>query len=64
MVRHLRRELTLTEAVEETARATRRLAKRQLTWLRGEDSFTIIDPTEFSAEALFERFKAWIVATQ
>jgi len=60
VVLHLQEELTLGEAVEETARATRRLAKRQLTWLRGDDSFTILDPTEFSAEALFERFSGWI----
>jgi len=57
---HLRGELTLGEAMEETAQATRRLAKRQLTWLRGDDNFTILDPTEFSPDALFERLKVWI----
>ncbi len=61
VVLHLREGLSLGEAIEETAQATRRLAKRQLTWLRGDERFTIIDPTEFSPDALFEQFKGWIV---
>lgn len=37
VVRHLRGELTLDEAMAETARATRRLARRQLQWFRRDD---------------------------
>lgn len=35
-VRHLRGELSLEQAIEETQRRTRAYAKRQLTWLRSE----------------------------
>jgi tRNA dimethylallyltransferase len=34
MVAHLEGELTLDEATEEIVRATRRFAKRQMTWFR------------------------------
>jgi tRNA dimethylallyltransferase len=37
VVRHLRGELTLDDAFAETARATRRLARRQLQWFRPDD---------------------------
>ena len=36
LVRHLRGEIDLDRAVEETVRATRRFAKRQATWFRRE----------------------------
>jgi tRNA dimethylallyltransferase len=35
---------TLAEAVEKGVAATRQLAKRQLTWLRGDDSIRAVDP--------------------
>jgi tRNA dimethylallyltransferase len=41
---HLEGELTLEEAVSRGIAATRQLAKRQLTWLRGEASGDWLDP--------------------
>jgi tRNA dimethylallyltransferase len=41
---HLQGELTLEEAVSRGIAATRQLAKRQLTWLRGEASGDWLDP--------------------
>jgi tRNA dimethylallyltransferase len=38
LLRHLRGELSLEAAAEAARTATRRYAKRQLTWLRGEES--------------------------
>ena len=38
LIRHLRGELSLEAAAEGARTATRRYAKRQLTWLRGEES--------------------------
>ncbi len=35
---------TLSQAVERGIAATRQLAKRQLTWLRGDSSIRIVDP--------------------
>jgi tRNA dimethylallyltransferase len=42
-VRHLAGELSLEEAIAETARRTRAYAKRQITWLRGERNVQWID---------------------
>ena len=36
MVRHVRGEIRLEEAVQDTIQATRRYAKRQMTWFRKE----------------------------
>jgi len=36
-------EMELEDAVDSTARETRRLAKRQLSWLRGDERFIIIE---------------------
>ncbi|HTY94682.1 MAG TPA: tRNA (adenosine(37)-N6)-dimethylallyltransferase MiaA [Steroidobacteraceae bacterium] len=41
---HCSGQSTLAEAVERGVAATRQLAKRQLTWLRGESSIRIVDP--------------------
>jgi len=41
---HLEGEYALDEAVARGVAATRQLAKRQLTWLRGESSGTWLDP--------------------
>ena len=41
---HLEGEYALEEAVARGVAATRQLAKRQLTWLRGEASGTWLDP--------------------
>jgi tRNA dimethylallyltransferase len=35
---------TLAEAIEQGVAATRQLAKRQLTWLRADDSVRVVDP--------------------
>lgn len=37
IVRHLRGEISIDEAVESTKRATRRLARRQMQWFRRDD---------------------------
>ena len=42
--RHCEGQSTLSEAVEHALAATRQLAKRQLTWLRGDRSIRIVDP--------------------
>jgi tRNA dimethylallyltransferase len=41
---HCDGQVTLDEAVERGVAATRQLAKRQLTWLRGDSSIRIVDP--------------------
>jgi tRNA dimethylallyltransferase len=41
---HCNGQSTLAEAVEKGVAATRQLAKRQLTWLRGDDSIRAVDP--------------------
>jgi tRNA dimethylallyltransferase len=41
---HCEGHATLPEAVERGVAATRQLAKRQLTWLRGDPSVRIVDP--------------------
>jgi tRNA dimethylallyltransferase len=53
---HLRGELSLPEAVEAAATATRRYAKRQRTWLRGRmsDWHWLVPDTPEAAESLAE----------
>jgi tRNA dimethylallyltransferase len=46
LARHLRGEIGLDRAVEDTIRATRRFAKRQLTWFRGEADVHWLDARE------------------
>lgn len=43
---HLEGEASLEEAISRGQAASRQLAKRQLTWLRGESGLTIFDPLE------------------
>ena len=63
IARHVAGETTLAEAVEETVRATRRYAKRQLTWFRKEPHVTWFDAREIAPEAssafnnLYERLR-------
>ena len=42
--RYLSGEIMLDAAVTDAVNATRRLAKRQLTWLRSERADCIVDP--------------------
>lgn len=44
---------SLAEAVQRGVAATRQLAKRQLTWLRGDTSVRLVDPHELGA------FESW-----
>ncbi len=44
---------SLTAATAAAVAATRQLAKRQLTWLRGDDSIRIVDPGRSGA------FESW-----
>lgn len=49
LVRHLRGEQTLESAVAEIVQATRRFAKRQLTWFRRESQVTWFDARELDS---------------
>lgn len=49
IVRHLRGDWDLETAVADTVRATRRFAKRQLTWFRNEPEVRWLDPRQLSA---------------
>lgn len=49
LVRFVRGEWSLEEAVADTVRATRRFAKRQLTWFRNEPEVRWFDPRQLSA---------------
>ena len=49
LVRFVRGEWSLEDAVAETVRATRRFAKRQLTWFRNEPEVRWFDPRQLSA---------------
>ncbi|WP_405222399.1 tRNA (adenosine(37)-N6)-dimethylallyltransferase MiaA [Lentisalinibacter sediminis] len=46
LARHLRGETTLAEARRETEVATARLAKRQHTWIRGDEDAQCLDPLD------------------
>jgi tRNA dimethylallyltransferase len=47
LIRHLKGELTLDEAIEGSIMDTRRYAKRQLTWFRGQmQDWTPVDPVD------------------
>ena len=48
---HLAGECGLEEAIQRGISATRQLAKRQLTWLRGERAFQCLDPQPPQAQA-------------
>lgn len=48
---HVAGECTLEEAVLRGISATRQLAKRQLTWLRGEEAFERLDPQQLHVQA-------------
>ena len=52
LMRHLRGEAPLTEAVAEAQRATRRYAKRQMTWFRHQMAPDLILDEQFSASLL------------
>jgi len=51
LVRYLREERSLEQAIEETVRATRRYAKRQLTWFRKEPGIRWLDAREVARDA-------------
>ncbi len=53
---HLRDEIDLNMARDKVLAATRQLAKRQLTWLRGDQAVEIIDPLEINATDTISRF--------
>jgi tRNA dimethylallyltransferase len=53
VVRHLRGELTLAEAIESTSIATRQFAKRQRNWFRGEPDVHLI-PRDLPASEVLE----------
>jgi tRNA dimethylallyltransferase len=63
LVRHLHGELSLTEAREEIVRATRRYAKRQMTWFRARPEIRWIDlPNAEGIEGVLRDAEARIAA--
>ena len=55
LAQHVRGEIGLDQAVDETIRATRRYAKRQVTWFRREPDvvwFTADDPDATTSRVL------------
>jgi tRNA dimethylallyltransferase len=44
IVKHLKREWTLTETIHRIQKDTRRYAKRQLTWFRADPDASWVDP--------------------
>jgi tRNA dimethylallyltransferase len=52
---HLEGACNLEEAVAQGVAATRQLAKRQLTWLRAEPSFRLVDPQQSGSMEAFRR---------
>ena len=59
LLSHLRGELTLAEAVGAGQRATRRYAKRQMTWFRHQSQADLILDEQFS-ESLLRRSRQFI----
>ncbi len=59
LVRHLQGETTLAEARRQAEVATARLAKRQHTWMRGEDDAECLDPLDPATPG---RISTWIEA--
>lgn len=55
---HLAGEVGLSEAVTQGIAATRQLAKRQMTWIRGDAGWQCIDPGEAGA------MSRWLTAVQ
>ncbi len=55
---HLRKEMTLADAIALAKRDSRRLAKRQLTWFRREPDIVWLDPERGAQDALalFQKF--------
>lgn len=58
LVRHLLGELSLEEAMEDTIRATRRYAKRQLTWFRRDSAVAWFDASD--SRRLRSEVEAWL----
>jgi len=58
VLKHLRGELTLEEAVKLTKRDTRHYAKRQMTWFRKMEGIEWFNPEEF--ESIEERTKEFL----
>ena len=50
--------------IDKGVAATRQLAKRQITWLRGMDNCRMIDPFEASAQLKDDTLSAWLLSAQ
>ncbi|MEX2407471.1 MAG: tRNA dimethylallyltransferase, partial [Rhodovibrionaceae bacterium] len=68
LIRHLRGELNLAAAGEAARTATRRYAKRQITWLRGEEARQKIQTmtvnekfSESNAEKIFPKIREFVL---
>lgn len=60
---HLRGEMTLEDAVNETKRATRIFVRRQYTWFRHHGAIEWLDARMTIPDAAFARIDAWLAAT-
>ncbi len=58
LVQHLQGGVSLDEAKEDTIRSTRRYAKRQLTWFRGDAAVVWFDASD--PEILLGEVRAWL----
>lgn len=61
LARHLAGECSLDEAVSEIQRETRRYAKRQLTWFRGDPEFQCFHPD--GADEVMDHLTQWLERT-
>jgi len=52
------------QMIDKGVAATRQLAKRQITWLRGMDNCRMIDPFEASAQLKDDTLSAWLLSAQ
>ena len=52
LIRHLRGETPLTQAIADAQRATRRYAKRQMTWFRHQIAADLTLDAQFSESLL------------
>jgi tRNA dimethylallyltransferase len=53
-VQCLQGRIGIERAIEDAARATRRLAKHQLTWIRSDERFILLDLAELGEKAVYD----------
>lgn len=58
IIKHLKREWALIEAIHRIQRDTRRYAKRQLTWFRADPDASWVDPEDF--DPILQKIKDFV----